>query len=178
MAVAVVVGGGTGAAGAGGWGAGNTSCSGFVLFAGRLRIIIARVYMYIYLFIYSYVFRIGLFLWFCLLQKVKNGFMENPAGSAEVVPSPKGTVLLISPWNYPVGLALKPLVAILAAGNCCVIKPSEVSANCAVTIKKFVDKYLDPAAVRVILGGVVIIIRRFIVFFANNSVLRFRCFCF
>jgi acyl-CoA reductase-like NAD-dependent aldehyde dehydrogenase len=87
--------------------------------------------------------------------QVKNGFMENPAGSAEVVPSPKGTVLLISPWNYPIGLALKPLVAILAAGNCCVIKPSEVSAHCAVTIKTFVDKYLDPAAIRVILGGVV-----------------------
>ena len=92
---------------------------------------------------------------FALLSvQVNNSFLENPNGSASVVPSPKGTVLLISPWNYPIGLCLKPLVAILAAGNTVVMKPSEVSSNSASAIKRLVEKYLDPAAVRVILGGV------------------------
>jgi aldehyde dehydrogenase (NAD+) len=44
------------------------------------------------------------------LRQVKNSAVENPNGSAEIIPSPKGVVLLISPWNYPIGLCLKPLV--------------------------------------------------------------------
>jgi hypothetical protein len=40
-------------------------------------------------------------------------------------------VLLISPWNFPISLVTRVLVGIIAAGNCCVIKPSEVSAHTA-----------------------------------------------
>jgi len=46
-------------------------------------------------------------------------------GSARIVPEPLGVVLILSPWNYPLQLALSPLVAALAAGNCAVVKPSE-----------------------------------------------------
>ena len=81
--------------------------------------------------------------------------MENPNGSAEVVPTPKGTVLLISPWKYPISLCLKPLVTVIAAGNCCVMKPSEVAPHSAAFIKRLVEEYLDPSAFRVVLGGVV-----------------------
>eukprot|EP00750_Incisomonas_marina_P006041 INCI14292.1.p3 GENE.INCI14292.1~~INCI14292.1.p3 ORF type:complete len:310 (+),score=58.17 INCI14292.1:326-1255(+) len=86
--------------------------------------------------------------------KGTNNFLENPNGSVEAVPSPKGTVLLICPWNYPIGLCFHPLVAILAAGNTCLIKPSEVTPHCAKLLQQLVEKYLDPSAVRVIQGGV------------------------
>jgi len=47
-------------------------------------------------------------------------------GSAgTIVHEPRGVVLIIAPWNYPIYLTLGPLVSALAAGNCAVIKPSE-----------------------------------------------------
>jgi len=49
--------------------------------------------------------------------------------TATLVTEPKGVVLIISPWNYPLYLALAPLVSAIAAGNCCIIKPSEISAH-------------------------------------------------
>ena len=67
---------------------------------------------------------------------------------------PKGVVLMISPWNFPWGLVFRPLVAVLAAGNCAVIKPSEMSTHVSALIEELIPKYLDPAAVRVISGAV------------------------
>ena len=49
--------------------------------------------------------------------------MNFPA-VGKIYPTPKGLVLIMSPWNYPVQLTLCPLVAAVAAGNCCVVKPS------------------------------------------------------
>ena len=46
-----------------------------------------------------------------------------PAKSFEV-PEPYGTVLIMAPWNYPFMLCMEPLIGAIAAGNCCVIKPS------------------------------------------------------
>merc|ERR1740129_354102 len=48
-----------------------------------------------------------------------------------VRPEPKGVTLNIGPWNYPFNLCLQPLVAAIAAGNCMVIKPSEMAPNSA-----------------------------------------------
>ena len=45
--------------------------------------------------------------------------------------------------------------AIIAAGNCCVIKPSEIAPNSATVTARLVEKYLDPACFRVVAGGVV-----------------------
>eukprot|EP00941_MAST-03F_sp_MAST-3F-sp1_P002483 g2483.t1 len=84
-------------------------------------------------------------------EKVQN---DNWLGSALVRREPKGVVLLISPWNYPVCLVFDPLVSIIASGNCCLIKPSEVSSNCAVLIEELVRKYLDPRVVRVVQGAI------------------------
>ena len=74
-------------------------------------------------------------------QRVKH--TEMLSGKSEVRASPKGVVLLIAPWNYPVTLVFRPLAAVIAAGNCCVIKPSEVSSHSA----KPVLKLLFPRAV-------------------------------
>ena len=40
------------------------------------------------------------------------------------VPAPYGVTLILSPWNYPFMLCMEPLIGALAAGNCCVLKPS------------------------------------------------------
>lgn len=67
---------------------------------------------------------------------------------------PKGVVLIIGPWNFPFELCLHPLVAAIAAGNCAVIKPSEMASNTAQIIERLVHRYLDPASVRVVQGAV------------------------
>jgi aldehyde dehydrogenase (NAD+) len=65
---------------------------------------------------------------------------------------PLGVVLVIGPWNYPLYLSLAPLVAAVAAGNCAVIKPSELALATSRVLARLVPEYLDPAAVRVVEG--------------------------
>ncbi|KUN75980.1 aldehyde dehydrogenase [Streptomyces griseoruber] len=73
---------------------------------------------------------------------------------ARTVREPLGTVLIISPWNYPVMLALAPLVGALAAGNCAVIKPSELAPATSALLADLLPRALDPEAVAVVEGGV------------------------
>lgn len=56
---------------------------------------------------------------------------------------PYGVVLVIGAWNYPIQLTLLPVAAAIAAGNCVVIKPSEVAPASAKFIADFIPKYLD-----------------------------------
>ncbi len=69
-------------------------------------------------------------------------------------PQPLGVVLVIAPWNYPVQLVLSPLVGALAAGNCVLLKPSELAPATSAAIAELVPAYLDPDAVTVLEGGV------------------------
>ncbi|KUO06947.1 aldehyde dehydrogenase family protein [Streptomyces sp. DSM 15324] len=73
---------------------------------------------------------------------------------ARTVREPLGTVLIISPWNYPVMLALAPLVGALAAGNCAVVKPSELAPATSALLADLLPRALDPQAVAVVEGGV------------------------
>lgn len=66
---------------------------------------------------------------------------------------PLGVALIIAPWNYPIHLALTPLIAALAAGNCAVVKPSEATPACSAVLAEAVPQYLDPTAVAVVEGG-------------------------
>jgi aldehyde dehydrogenase (NAD+) len=75
-------------------------------------------------------------------------------GRSWVQPEPLGVVLIMGAWNYPVQLSLSPLIPALAAGNCAVVKPSEIAAHSAGLLGKLLPKYLDERAVRVLLGGV------------------------
>lgn len=79
--------------------------------------------------------------------------LVNQPGRARVVPEPKGVVLIVAPWNYPYQLVLSPLVAAVAAGNCAVVKPSELAPATAALLARRLPQYLDPEAVRVIEGG-------------------------
>lgn len=67
---------------------------------------------------------------------------------------PLGVVLIFGSWNYPYVVTLKPLCQAITAGNCAVIKPSEMAANSSAVIKKLVEKYLDKECFAVIEGGV------------------------
>lgn len=80
--------------------------------------------------------------------------VTNLPGSAWSVPEPLGTVLVISPWNYPVQLALNPMAAALAAGNAVVLKPSELVPATSAALARLVPRYLDPDAVAVVEGAV------------------------
>jgi aldehyde dehydrogenase (NAD+) len=81
------------------------------------------------------------------------GWIPFP-GRARVVREPLGVVLVIAPWNYPVQLLLSPLVGALAAGNCAVLKPSEVTAHTSALLARLLPSCLDPDAVAVVEGAV------------------------
>ncbi|XP_036918413.1 aldehyde dehydrogenase family 3 member B1 isoform X2 [Sturnira hondurensis] len=73
--------------------------------------------------------------------------------SAFIHKEPFGVVLIIAPWNYPVNLILVPLVGALAAGNCVVLKPSEISQNTGKVLVDMLPRYLDQSCFAVALGG-------------------------
>jgi len=75
-------------------------------------------------------------------------------GRSFVVRDPLGVVLIIAPWNYPVGLLLSPLVGAIAAGNAVVLKPSEVTAHTSAALAELLPKYLDTDAIALVEGGV------------------------
>jgi aldehyde dehydrogenase (NAD+) len=86
-------------------------------------------------------------------QRIPTPLSQKPA-KARIVREPLGVVLLIAPWNYPVQLLLSPLVGAIAAGNCAVLKPSEVSAHTSAALGRLLPKYLDGECFSVIEGGV------------------------
>ncbi|WP_370484765.1 aldehyde dehydrogenase family protein [Mycobacterium sp. pUA109] len=73
-------------------------------------------------------------------------------GRAWVQYDPLGVVLVIGPWNYPLYLSLAPLVAAVAAGNCAVVKPSELAPATSALLARLLPQYVDPHAVRVVEG--------------------------
>ncbi len=85
--------------------------------------------------------------------KVFPGLLSMP-GSGEIIHEPLGVALVISPWNYPVQLLVEPMAAALAAGNCVVAKPSELSPATTATLARLIPQYLDDDAVAVVEGGV------------------------
>ncbi|XP_032496558.1 aldehyde dehydrogenase family 3 member B1 isoform X2 [Phocoena sinus] len=73
--------------------------------------------------------------------------------SAFIRKEPFGLVLVIAPWNYPLNLSLEPLVGALAAGNCVVLKPSEISKGTEKVLAEVLPRYLDQSCFAVVLGG-------------------------
>ncbi|XP_054616186.1 aldehyde dehydrogenase family 3 member B1 isoform X3 [Dunckerocampus dactyliophorus] len=66
---------------------------------------------------------------------------------------PLGVVLIIGTWNYPLQLLILPMVGAIAAGNCVIIKPSEVSAATDLLIAELIPKYLSQDCYAVVRGG-------------------------
>lgn len=86
-------------------------------------------------------------------QKVPTPLLSRPSW-AEVVAEPLGVILVISPWNYPLTLALDPVIGAIAAGNAVVLKPSEVAPATSSLLAKLLPEYLDSNAIAVVEGGV------------------------
>lgn len=72
---------------------------------------------------------------------------------SHVLQSPYGLVLIISPWNYPFLLTLEPLADALAAGNCCVVKPSELSPATSSIMTKIIEETFPKELVCFVNGG-------------------------
>ncbi|MBK7585391.1 MAG: aldehyde dehydrogenase family protein [Myxococcales bacterium] len=86
-------------------------------------------------------------------RTVKSPMTVKPA-TAKLYPEPLGVALVIAPWNYPFQLAISPLSGAISAGNCVVVKPSEVAPATSAVMTEMLHKYLDRSAIAVIEGGV------------------------
>lgn len=84
-------------------------------------------------------------------QRISVPMAQLPA-RAWVQYDPLGAVLVVGPWNYPFYLSMAPAVAAVAAGNCVVVKPSELAPATSSLIADLVPRYLDGDAVRVVEG--------------------------
>ncbi|XP_018593883.1 aldehyde dehydrogenase family 3 member B1 [Scleropages formosus] len=67
---------------------------------------------------------------------------------------PLGVVLIIGAWNYPFQLILLPLIGTIAAGNCAIVKPSEISVTTGKLLADLIPKYLSQECYAVICGGI------------------------
>jgi aldehyde dehydrogenase (NAD+) len=85
-------------------------------------------------------------------KKVSPGLSAFPS-LAKIYKDPLGVVLIISPWNYPLQLILVPLVGAMAAGNCTVLKPSELAPATEKIIIKIIQETFDNNYVKVISGN-------------------------
>ncbi|XP_043277866.1 aldehyde dehydrogenase, dimeric NADP-preferring isoform X2 [Venturia canescens] len=80
--------------------------------------------------------------------------LVNILDSVEIHKDPYGVVLIIGAWNYPLQLCIVPMMSAMAAGNCVILKPSEVSQSTAALLSRLIPKYLDNECYHVVLGGV------------------------
>ena len=105
-------------------------------------------------------------------QRVRNPFYFLPARS-EIRREPFGVVLIASPWNYPLQLALSPLISAVAAGNCAVLKPSELAPASSAFLAEIVAAVFDPGHVAVVEGdaetGAVLLDHPFDLFFYTGG---------
>jgi acyl-CoA reductase-like NAD-dependent aldehyde dehydrogenase len=85
-------------------------------------------------------------------EKVRSPLAILPARS-RIEREPLGSILIIAAWNFPLQLVLAPWVAALAAGNCAVLKPSELAAHTSALLADLIGKTFPPELVAVAVGG-------------------------
>lgn len=83
-----------------------------------------------------------------------NTNIVNQLGSSKVVKEPLGNCLVIGAWNYPYQLTLTPVIAAIAAGNTCMIKPSEMPENTMKAMAKIINENFPQEYLYVVEGGV------------------------
>lgn len=84
-------------------------------------------------------------------RRVATSFHSLP-GTSSILPQPVGVVGIVSPWNYPLQLALAPAVAALAAGNRVLIKPSELVPGFSALLAQLVGQHFAADECAVVLG--------------------------
>ena len=85
-------------------------------------------------------------------ERVAPSFLHFPS-TGFVYHEPYGSVLIMSPWNYPFQLTMVPLVGTIATGNCAIVKPSEYSFNTAEIMEKIIKEVFENDYVSVVRGG-------------------------
>ena len=80
--------------------------------------------------------------------------LANQLGSSKIHPEPLGCTLVIGAWNYPYQLSLSPVIAAIAAGNTCILKPSEVAENTMKAMAKIINENFPKEYLFVAEGGV------------------------
>lgn len=75
-------------------------------------------------------------------------------GSSYIMRDPYGVVLIVAPFNYPIQLTMLPLIAAISAGNCAILKPSELTPASTALLLELLPKYLDTSAFQIVTGGV------------------------
>jgi aldehyde dehydrogenase (NAD+) len=106
-------------------------------------------------------------------ERVRTPWLLQPS-AARIYREPFGVALILGPWNYPLQRVLVPLVGALAAGNCAVIKPSELAPATSSLLAAILPRYLDPECVQVVEGGpsesAALLAERFdCIFYTGNS---------
>lgn len=84
-------------------------------------------------------------------ERVPTNLINLPS-SSYLYPSPKGVVLIIGPWNFPLQLLLIPVAGAIAAGNCVVVKPSEFAPATGAVIEKMIGEIFSKEYVMVVQG--------------------------
>lgn len=84
-------------------------------------------------------------------RKVSTPVVAKP-GASKLTLEPLGCVLVFGAWNYPLQLSLSPVIAAIAAGNCVLLKPSEVSPATSQLLAQLLPQYTDANSVAVVVG--------------------------
>lgn len=85
-------------------------------------------------------------------QKVRTPIQLMPSKSW-IQREPYGTVLIISPWNYPLQLSIVPLIGSIAAGNCSILTPSGKAPRTADVLERIIEEAFDPSYACIFKGG-------------------------
>ncbi|MCH6266355.1 aldehyde dehydrogenase [Neobacillus citreus] len=80
--------------------------------------------------------------------------MTHFGSTSYIYSEPYGVALIIAPWNYPFQLAIAPLIGAIAAGNCAVLKPSELTPKTSEVLAKLINGLYPEEFVSVVEGGV------------------------
>lgn len=86
-------------------------------------------------------------------EKVKTP-LAMMGSSSYIKYEPKGVVLIVSPWNFPINLTFGPLVSAVAAGNTVIIKPSEMTPYASAIMKKIISEIFNENEVALLEGGI------------------------
>jgi aldehyde dehydrogenase (NAD+) len=86
-------------------------------------------------------------------RKVKSTIAQVGSKSY-IYPEPYGVALIIAPWNYPFQLAIAPLIGAIAAGNCAILKPSELTPRTSALLSKLISEHFPEEYIAVVEGGV------------------------
>ncbi|AZU62146.1 aldehyde dehydrogenase [Neobacillus mesonae] len=106
-------------------------------------------------------------------EKVKTP-LTHIGSNSYIYSEPYGVALIISPWNYPFQLAIAPLIGAIAAGNCAVMKPSELTPKTSEVLEKLIRECFPEEFIAVVQGGVetsqALLIEKFDYIFFTGSV--------